>query len=225
MGTGSFLGVKSGQGVTMTTHPLLVPWSWKGTAIPLLPLWAVRPVQSLSACTGVTFTLTQCLYKGDLYLFFFFYQKRPNRFWTPPASLRPSMQRLPRLRRLSREANYVCPSGAEVQNGCSWPAHPHMDNSTLLFFTTGFQRHCKAICIGGQERARTLPKALTGSVYYLGSLYAARVLRSNVRPPEKFWHKKDLVPNNLRHTHEPKCQYGLTSCPPLCAAAKAYTFS
>jgi hypothetical protein len=25
-------------------------------AIPLLPLWAVRPVQSLSACTRVTFT-------------------------------------------------------------------------------------------------------------------------------------------------------------------------
>jgi len=33
-----------------------VPWSWKGRAIPLLPLRAVRPVQSLSACTRVTFT-------------------------------------------------------------------------------------------------------------------------------------------------------------------------
>jgi len=56
MGTGSFQGVKSGQGVTLTPHPLLVRCSWKGRAIPLLPLWAVRPVQSLSACTGVTFT-------------------------------------------------------------------------------------------------------------------------------------------------------------------------
>jgi len=28
-------------------------WSWKNRAIPLLPLWAVRPVQSLSACTRV----------------------------------------------------------------------------------------------------------------------------------------------------------------------------
>ena len=56
MGTWSFRGVKSGRGVTLTPHPLLVPWSWKGRAIPLLPLWAVRPVQSLSACTGVTFT-------------------------------------------------------------------------------------------------------------------------------------------------------------------------
>ena len=31
--------------------PLLMPWSRKSRAIPLLPLWAVRPVQSLSACT------------------------------------------------------------------------------------------------------------------------------------------------------------------------------
>jgi len=28
MDTGSFLGVKSGRGVTLTPHPLLVPWSW-----------------------------------------------------------------------------------------------------------------------------------------------------------------------------------------------------
>ena len=54
MGTGSFPGVKSGRGVTLTPHPLLVPWSWKSRAIPLLPLWAVRPAQSISACTRVT---------------------------------------------------------------------------------------------------------------------------------------------------------------------------
>jgi len=51
MRTGSFPGVESGRGVTLTTHPLLVPWSRKSRAIPLLPLWAVRPVQNLSACT------------------------------------------------------------------------------------------------------------------------------------------------------------------------------
>ena len=28
------------------------------TAVPLLPLWAVRPVQNLSACTRVHFTFT-----------------------------------------------------------------------------------------------------------------------------------------------------------------------
>ena len=27
VGTGSFLGVKSGRSVTLTPHPLLVPWS------------------------------------------------------------------------------------------------------------------------------------------------------------------------------------------------------
>jgi len=58
MGTGSFPGVKSGRSVRLTPHPLLVPWSKKGGAIPLLPLWAVRPVQSLSACTRVHFTFT-----------------------------------------------------------------------------------------------------------------------------------------------------------------------
>ena len=57
MGTWSFLGVKSGRGVILTPHSLLVPWSRKSRAIPLLPLWAVRPVQSLSACTRVHFTL------------------------------------------------------------------------------------------------------------------------------------------------------------------------
>jgi len=56
MGTGSFPGVKSGQGVTLTLHPLLVPWSRKSRAITLLLLCAVRPVQSLSAYTKTHFT-------------------------------------------------------------------------------------------------------------------------------------------------------------------------
>ena len=54
-------GVKSGQVVTLTPHPLLVPWSWKSRAIPLLPLWAVRPVQSLSVCTRVHLTFIRSL--------------------------------------------------------------------------------------------------------------------------------------------------------------------
>jgi hypothetical protein len=56
MGTVSFPGVKNVQDVTLTPHTLLVPWSRKGRAIPLLPLWAVRLVQSLSVCTRVHFT-------------------------------------------------------------------------------------------------------------------------------------------------------------------------
>ena len=55
MDTGSFLGVKSGRVVTPTTHPLLVPWSRKSRAIPVPPLWAVRPVHSLSACARAHF--------------------------------------------------------------------------------------------------------------------------------------------------------------------------
>jgi hypothetical protein len=48
MGTGSFPEVKCGWGVLLTTHPLLAPRSWKGRAIPLLPLWATnRPVTGL----------------------------------------------------------------------------------------------------------------------------------------------------------------------------------
>jgi len=53
MGTGSFPGVKSGQGVTLNPHPVPVPWSRKSISVPLLTLWTVRPQQSLSACTRV----------------------------------------------------------------------------------------------------------------------------------------------------------------------------
>ena len=55
MGTGSFPGSRAG-GRDADLSPLLVPWSRKSRAIPLLPLWAVRPVQSLSAYTRVHFT-------------------------------------------------------------------------------------------------------------------------------------------------------------------------
>jgi hypothetical protein len=61
IGTGSFPGVKSGRGVTLTPHPHLAPWSRKVRAIPLLAPWAVRPVQGLSACTRVTFTFIKYL--------------------------------------------------------------------------------------------------------------------------------------------------------------------
>ena len=40
MGTESFLWVKYGRGVLLTTHPLLVRRSWKSRAIPLPTLWA-----------------------------------------------------------------------------------------------------------------------------------------------------------------------------------------
>jgi len=58
MGTRSFPEVKSGQGVTLTSHPILGPWSRNISVIPLLPVWAIHPVQSISACTRVDFTFT-----------------------------------------------------------------------------------------------------------------------------------------------------------------------
>jgi hypothetical protein len=52
-----FPGGKGRPGRDADPSPLLVPWSRKGSVIPLLPLWAVRPVQSLSGCTRLHFTL------------------------------------------------------------------------------------------------------------------------------------------------------------------------
>jgi len=63
---GLLSGVRSGRCVTLTPRPLLMPWSRKSRAIPLLPLWAVRPVQSLSACTREHFTLP---FYNELYSF------------------------------------------------------------------------------------------------------------------------------------------------------------
>ena len=57
-------------------------------SIPLIPVWTVQPVQSLSACTTVHFNFTytstspmdrtactesQCLYNGALYLYLYLY--------------------------------------------------------------------------------------------------------------------------------------------------------
>ena len=58
VGTGSFPGVNSGRGVTLTPYPLLVPWPRKSRAITTHPMGrtACRPTES------------QCLYKGALYL-------------------------------------------------------------------------------------------------------------------------------------------------------------
>jgi len=95
MSTGSFPGVNCARGVLLTTHPLLVTWSRKSRAIPLLPLCAVRPVQNLSACTTVHFTFTytstppmcrtacpepQCLYNGALYIYLTTINMRVNEF-------------------------------------------------------------------------------------------------------------------------------------------------
>jgi len=56
-GLSSFPGVKYGLGVLLTTHPILVPWSWKSRAIPLSTIWATTgPV------TGTLYTLSSINY-------------------------------------------------------------------------------------------------------------------------------------------------------------------
>ena len=64
-----FSGVKSGRYVKLTPHPLLVPWSRNSRAIPLLPLCAVLPVQSLSGCTVQLYLYSPyepyCLYRAS----------------------------------------------------------------------------------------------------------------------------------------------------------------
>jgi len=57
MGTGSFPGVKSGRGVTLTPHPLLVPLVMKEYS------YTSAPPMGRTYCTE-----PQWLYKGDLYL-------------------------------------------------------------------------------------------------------------------------------------------------------------
>ena len=54
MGTGSFPGAESGRGVTLTHHPLLVPWSRKSRAIPLLPLWVYGLYRASVPAQGFT---------------------------------------------------------------------------------------------------------------------------------------------------------------------------
>jgi len=72
MGTVSFLGVKSGRDVLLTLHLFLVLWSRKSRAIPLLLLWAVRPVQSLSPCTRMHFIFfTFCAVNNNMKVVFY----------------------------------------------------------------------------------------------------------------------------------------------------------
>ena len=57
MGTASFPGVKSVRAVMLTLHPLLVPWSRKGRAIPLLPYGPYDLYRSSVPVQGCTLPL------------------------------------------------------------------------------------------------------------------------------------------------------------------------
>jgi len=60
MGTGCLSGVNCDRGVLLTTHPLLVPRSWKGRAITLPTLWAT-PGLSREQFTFTVFYMSLCL--------------------------------------------------------------------------------------------------------------------------------------------------------------------
>ena len=49
-----FPGGKARSGRDADPSPLLVPWSWKGRAIPLLPLWAVGLYRASAPVQGCT---------------------------------------------------------------------------------------------------------------------------------------------------------------------------
>ena len=66
MGTGSLPGGKSVRGVTLTPHPFQCRGQERVELLPL-PLWAIQPVQSLSACTRVHFTFTLLYLILDVY--------------------------------------------------------------------------------------------------------------------------------------------------------------
>jgi hypothetical protein len=72
-----FPGGKERPGRDADPSPLLVPWSWKGRALPLLPLRAVRPVQSRSACTRVQFTFT-FLFDSERFYTLINYENQPT---------------------------------------------------------------------------------------------------------------------------------------------------
>ena len=60
MGTGSFLGIKYGLGVLLTTHPLLVSQSWKSRAI---------PAPTLGPCNGNALPFYSGIYDYHLLIY------------------------------------------------------------------------------------------------------------------------------------------------------------
>jgi hypothetical protein len=76
MGTGSFPGVKCGRGVTLTTHPLLEPRSWKSRSM-TSPLWVTT-----GHATGLLY-FTMATWRLQLYLPQMHSSEPPVRHATP----------------------------------------------------------------------------------------------------------------------------------------------
>ena len=153
MNTGSLLVVKSGRGVTLTSHPLRVPWSWKGIAIPLLPLWAVRSVQSFGACTRVHFT---------------FYMLCPLNWCPRHGSPVPfiEFQTAPRLRHLT-SAGSKKRTPINVCVSCSKDSHSHK-TSAEVFFSAPHYLH-KGLSISTIRYTDLSQSTMTDLLYNFGT--------------------------------------------------------
>ena len=153
--------------MTLTPHPLLVPWSRKSRAIPLLPLWAVRLVQSHSACTRVHFTFNLLyntyiyIYRGwvEVYLYSSMTAALEAGEWSaarPGRTFPPRKNRYPFYRRLGgpqgrsgREENLVATGIRSrtvqpvAQSLYRLSYHgPHVNEYTLLLFTEYVRTLC-----------------------------------------------------------------------------------
>jgi len=80
--SGLSTGGKKQSGRDAETSPPFVPWLRKSRAIPLFPLWAVRPVESLSSCTGcnLTFYLFLKSNYNHVYKMQYFFEAQINFF-------------------------------------------------------------------------------------------------------------------------------------------------
>ena len=76
MGTGSFPGVKSGRGVTLTPHPLLVPLVMKRVELYLYSPYGLydlhRASVTVQGCT-LPFNLTLRLLMSYIYIYIYIY--------------------------------------------------------------------------------------------------------------------------------------------------------
>ena len=135
MGTRSFPGVKSGRGVTLTIYTLLVPWSRKSTAIPLIPVWAVKLVQSLSACTVKLYLYSPYVPYG-LYRVSVPVQYRYTS--TPLWAVRPVQS----LSACTVHLNLYSPYGPYSLNRASWPVQYSYFSTPPMELTASIDPQC-----------------------------------------------------------------------------------
>ena len=92
MGTLSFLRVKSGRGVTVTPHPLPVPWWRKSRAIPTYIREKVNIWKTVSGWSkrynnwATASTIEVCVFLTVPDQRGFCFSKRPDGVWSPAAS-------------------------------------------------------------------------------------------------------------------------------------------